>query len=292
MRPGVALTVESTFGLAANSDRGPSADPGFTIDDTSLLATIGADAVRLTFDWARLQPHPERVDSAWVERYDELLGAADAAGLEVWACALDHAVPRWFDNEGGLDDAEALTRRWPRWFEVVVDRWGDRIAGWVPFDVAPAEPRQVWADTRGILRGGPAPAAYTVAIDDATDDTPIDTPIETAIERLIGPDRPEADALAIAGPWTNADRAEHALRSLADSADVAIARATITDPPADTAGDTAADTAADLRRVVDAAAGDGIALLAWFVDPWRIVGDDGLVGRDGQPTEAARVCFS
>ena len=284
MRPGlyqqgVALTVESTFGLDAATDLGASPAPGFDVDaDIGLLVALDVTAVRLTFDWARLQPHPERVDAAWIERYDEVLAAAGAAGLEVWACALDRAVPQWFDNDGGVADVETLTRRWPRWFEIVVDRWGDRIAGWVPFDIVPAEAGQAWTDTRGILRGATAPVVYSIDIADPATD-----PDDGSIEQLSGPDRPDADALAIAGPWTDGARAERKLTALAEIADVAIARAGLSEPMV--------DAAADLRRVVDDAADDEVPLLAWFADPWRIADGDALVGRDGQPTDAADTCM-
>ena len=108
-------------------------------------------------------------------------------------------------------------------------------------------------------------------------------PDDGSIEQLSGPDRPDADALAIAGPWTDGAQAARKLRALAEIADVAIARAGLSEPMV--------DAAADLRRVVDDAADDEVPLLAWFADPWRIADGDALVGRNGQPTDAADTCM-
>jgi hypothetical protein len=38
-----------------------------------------------------------------------------------WACLYEGAIPRWFDNDGGIDDDEAFTAWWPRWVERAAD---------------------------------------------------------------------------------------------------------------------------------------------------------------------------
>lgn len=169
-RRGATLPVATSLGHADTSDLGPTAGNGFYKrwpDDLALLSELGLEDLRLTFDWARLQPKPGDFSSAWIERYDDVFGAAEAIGIDVWGALYDGGVPRWFANEGGIDDDEAVGRWWPRWVERVADRFGDRLRGWIPFDVIPTSiADQVWTDTWTILGDGePDVAASLQAID-------------------------------------------------------------------------------------------------------------------------------
>ena len=154
---GAALTTASTLGFAENSDIGSTAGNGFFRrwpDDLAALQEAGITDVRLTLDWARLQPRPAGLDDDWAERYEQMLDAASAIDLRVWATLHDGSIPRWFDNDGGFDDDETFTTWWPRWVERIADRFGDHVAGWVPFAEIPlGAPTQPWRDTWSILEG-------------------------------------------------------------------------------------------------------------------------------------------
>lgn len=168
-RPGATLGTGPTLGFADTADVGPTAGNGFFTrwpDDLAALQDHGITDVRLTFDWARLQPRPGVFDDRWSEFYESVVAGADAIGLRVWATMHDASIPRWFDNEGGIDDDDAVTAWWPRYVERIAERFGDRIGGWVPFAVMPAgAPDRPWEDTWGILGGGP-PVAIAVGGDD------------------------------------------------------------------------------------------------------------------------------
>ncbi|MEO1058494.1 MAG: family 1 glycosylhydrolase [Actinomycetota bacterium] len=277
--PGVALTVESTFGSAAQSNVETTDGPPFDIEHiVDTLVALGVGTARLTVDWTRVQPHPTRLDTEWAERYDQVLDLLHAAGVDVWCTALDSAVPQWFDNDGGLADEVALTRFWPRWFEVVAERWGDRMAGWIPFDVVPDTGAQAWRDTVGILRGATAPAAYAI---DVARHNP------GSLDVLAEPVRPEADAFAISGAWGTEGREHELLQSIAEETDlpVAIARAELGAP--------LADTARALRTLIDEAVDDAPSrFTAWFADPLWLPDGEALLDGSGQPTEAAHIVFT
>jgi hypothetical protein len=166
---GVTLTTGTTFGHSLTSNLGPTTGNWFEeqwADDLALLPQLGVTDVRLTLDWARLQPRPGRLDRDWVERFDNILVAAGANDVRVWATLHDGAIPRWVDNEGGLDDDDTAIRWWPRWVERVADHFGDRFDGWIPFvAIPPGLPVQPWFDTWGILRGGPAPVVASLEAD-------------------------------------------------------------------------------------------------------------------------------
>jgi hypothetical protein len=170
-RRGASLTTANTFGHADCADVGPTAGNGFDTtwpEDLALLREIGLTDVQLTLDWARLQSKPgAALDADWVERFEQILQATDAIGLRTWACLHDGSVPRWFDNDGGLDDDDAFTLWWPRWVERAADRFGDLVHGWMPFACIPAgAPQQPWADTWGILGAGKPPVVAAIDIRD------------------------------------------------------------------------------------------------------------------------------
>jgi len=155
-RRGAALTTATTLGFADTADLGPTAGNGFYRgwpDDLASIQELGITDLRLTLDWARLQPKPGSLDPDWSERFEQILAAAAAIGLRTWATLHDGSIPKWFDNEGGFGDGEVFGRWWPRWVEAIADRFGDSVGGWVPFAELPADARGPWRDTWTILEG-------------------------------------------------------------------------------------------------------------------------------------------
>jgi beta-glucosidase len=142
-------------------------------DDASALAELGVGAVRLPLAWHRLQPRAGELDGGAAEAVAGLLDDFAAAGIGVWACLLELDPPGWFLDEGGFGDDRTAARRWPRYVDQVAERFGDRLAGWVPLadPVSLAErwepvegSRQAtmhrrllaaWRDAWLVLRGGP-----------------------------------------------------------------------------------------------------------------------------------------
>ena len=189
-RRGAALTTATTLGFADNSDVGPTTGIGFLRswpDDLAALHEAGVTDLRLTLDWARLQPRPGGLDDDWADQYEQILAAADTIDLQVWATLHDGSIPRWFDNDGGFDDDETFTAWWPRWVERVADRFGDSVAGWVPFAEIPhGAPMQPWRDTWSILEGS-RPMVASVA------------PDTTTIEDFVG--RASLLGIALETPW-------------------------------------------------------------------------------------------
>jgi hypothetical protein len=150
-------------------------------EDLTLLAGLGAAAVRITLDWPWLQPRAGVFDGDAVEWYAGVLQHAATVGIGVHATLLERDVPRWFDNEGSFTDSRFALHWWPRWVEGVSERFGDAVAGWVPFDhplafanrLVPDDPRRHgdvldtmvtgWRDAWRILRGGP-PVATALGV--------------------------------------------------------------------------------------------------------------------------------
>jgi hypothetical protein len=151
-------------------------------EDLALFAEHGLHDVRLPFDWATLQPKAGAWNGEQAEWYRHVFDAADSVGVRVWAALFDRtaAVPGWFADERGFLDERATGRFWPRWVDAVTDAFGDRVAGWFPFDDPVGRAAEAagddssrhqeaiiilitaWRESWRILRGGP-PVATSLA---------------------------------------------------------------------------------------------------------------------------------
>lgn len=287
---GAALTTSATLGYADTADLGPTAGNGFRTrwpDDLAALQEAGITDVRITLDWARLQPKPNEIDADWAEWFDQLLQAAAAIDLRPWACLHDGSVPRWFDNDGGLDDDEALTRWWPRWVERAADRFGDVVSGWVPFARIPSgAAEQPWIDTWGILRGG-APVVAAIDVRDQ---------FATIVGHL---DRMDRLGVVFATDWDHDDavgetileetrqRWGDELRRAAELTDDAVIVTGFSAGHRDP--DIAAQVITELRTTLDDAAADGVTIDAVFVEP-AIAGPDSLPGLLDQDRATTASC--
>lgn len=286
-RRGAALTTAASLGFADNADKGPTAGNGFYRrwpDDLALLQDIGITDLRITLDWARLQPKPGDLDGDWSERFTQILQAAGAIDLRTWITLHDGSVPRWFDNEGGLDDTEALTRWWPKWVERAAESFGDLAHGWVPFAAIPADAvRAPWADTWGILGGG-APVVASLG-----DTTAIDL-VEGRCDLLgvrLDAGHDERDVEPDAALEADTGRWGRRLREHADALDVPITVAGFDTGSVD--GSLAGRIVERLVAVLDEALDDGVDLDSCFLEP-AIAGPEstvGLLDRDRSTTAVA-----
>jgi Glycosyl hydrolase family 1 len=267
---GVTLPVAVTLGYDDACDLGPTTGNDFVRqwpDDLKLLAESGVESVRITFDWARLQPRHDAFSGDWVEHYENVIDAATTSGIAVWATMHDGGVPRWFDDEGGLDDDEALIRRWPRFVERVAERFGDGVSGWLPYAVLPADlPARVWTDTWSILRGGKPPVStsfsFAAGVGDVSrrlDELDI---VGFTLESTIDPDTEPSDAdVRIAG-----DRWADAIYEAADAAHskpILVSEFVLDHLDVDVC----AVLVERLVGVLDAATADGLDLSTCFVGP-------------------------
>ncbi len=290
---GATLTTATTFGHADTSNLGPTAGNGFYKrwpDDLALLQELGLTDLRLTFDWARLQPKPGDLDGAWADRFEQMLAASDAIGLRVWATLHDGAEPRWISNEGGLGDDNVAEKWWPRYVERIADRFGEKISGWIPFSgVDEAPTADGWRNTWTTLDGSKAPVVASIGSDhighiadhletsnaigivlehgEVTDDDPGDERFAQMRERLQG---------------QLVDAAEQA-------GDLPIIVSQFT--PFHNDPDIAGRIVETLVEAVDATIADGVDIEVVFLDP-AIAGPDspnGLLGTDraAQPASDA-----
>ena len=104
-------------------------------DDLRLAAALGFLDVRITVEWARLEPSPGTVDTDALERIREVLTAANHAGLRPWATLVHNTLPGWFaDDERGFADPSSRGGWWARHVDRTAEALEDLVAGWVPIE--------------------------------------------------------------------------------------------------------------------------------------------------------------
>jgi len=120
--------------------RAPASDvgSGFGIDfpsDLQLFAELGLTHVRITVEWARIEPEPGRLDGDAVDHYVDMLRSARHAGLAPVVTLHHGTLPGWFaEDEGGYRDERAREYLWLRHVDRCAETLDGLAAGWVPID--------------------------------------------------------------------------------------------------------------------------------------------------------------
>lgn len=104
-------------------------------DDLARLQTLGTDSVRITIEWARIEPEAGVIDREVVDRYRRMLEAARDNGLAPWITLHHGSLPGWFaDDAQGYRDDRTRNYYWPRHVDRCAEWFEDLVAGWVAID--------------------------------------------------------------------------------------------------------------------------------------------------------------
>lgn len=126
---------QANFAPSANQDvTGQSLGwPAQMADDLGLLANLGMNAIRLAFDWSRVEPNPGSINTEAVENLRLAASLAHQHGLKVWGCLHDWDLPGWFSvDERGWEDEKSRNYFWARYVETAGELFGDLVHGWIP----------------------------------------------------------------------------------------------------------------------------------------------------------------
>jgi beta-glucosidase len=77
-------------------------------EDWKLVAASGQNAVRLSIEWARIEPKPGEFSSQELDHYREVIGTARDLGLTTSVTLHHFTNPNWFAKGGGWDSNEAV----------------------------------------------------------------------------------------------------------------------------------------------------------------------------------------
>jgi beta-glucosidase/6-phospho-beta-glucosidase/beta-galactosidase len=266
-------------------------------DDMALLASHGIGRYRLTIEWARLEPYEGQWNQDEADHLVAVLRAAQAVGVEVWACLLHGSAPGWFtDDRRGWRDDKAARLTWPRHVDRVAEAVGDLVAGWIPIHDPDLQARLGYLD--GTFPPGrrdeddhrTALAALRLAEDEAARLLRGMQPV--AVSAQLDAPRETGDLLVVSAMVTEV---EAALERTAEAAPDAELLVVTGDPDTRLEPERRASRLRDARQVVDDAARGAVAVRGAFVLPavdgyeWHRGFDAhlGLFDRDRNPYPAA-----
>jgi beta-glucosidase len=114
-----------------------------------VVPSLGFDGVRLSVEWARIEPRGGEINESALRRYAEVVRHARSLGLLVTIAVIDSAWPSWLGLEAWLlpwvaPHVQAHARR-------MVDTFSEDATGFVLF----AQPQELV--TRGFLLGSAPP---------------------------------------------------------------------------------------------------------------------------------------
>ena len=101
--------------------------------DFDLARDLGLNALRLSVDWARVEPVIGRFDDAALARYRELVVGLRERGLEPMACLHHFDQPVWLEDMGGFENPAAV-ELFLRFARRVAEALGDVCREWVTFN--------------------------------------------------------------------------------------------------------------------------------------------------------------
>ena len=103
-------------------------------EDYDLAAAIGVQVHRLSIDWARVFPAPDRLDEDALEHYGKMLRALRERNIKVMLCLNHFTLPRWVDARGGYGNKDFLLPRYTEYVEKVVSSLGHLVDYWLPIN--------------------------------------------------------------------------------------------------------------------------------------------------------------
>jgi len=104
-------------------------------DDLALIASLGITDVRITTEWARIEPVEGKTDAEGLDRYRDVLAHVTALGLRPWVTLVSTSLPGWFSDDGGsFGDERARGYHWMRHVDRCAEAFGEYAAGFTPID--------------------------------------------------------------------------------------------------------------------------------------------------------------
>ena len=101
--------------------------------DFDLARDLGLRALRMTVDWARVEPEPGRFDDAALARYREMAAGLRERGIEPMVTLHHFDHPVWFEDLGGFE-ASGSVPLFERFASRAVEALGDVCREWVTFN--------------------------------------------------------------------------------------------------------------------------------------------------------------
>lgn len=140
-------------------------------EDIDLTVAIGCNALRLSVEWARIEPEPGAFSQAALDHYARVLDHARDRGIAPLVNLVQFSYPRWFAAAGGFEKPEAA-ERFAAYAGRVGRALGDRFAAAATFNEPNVIEAVTWTPQRlGGLTDHPDFRAMKAAAERATGST-------------------------------------------------------------------------------------------------------------------------
>jgi len=102
---------------------------GRFVEDFDLARLMSQNAMRLSVDWARIEPREGQWDGQALARYREMLTALRTRGIEPMVTLFHFVSPSWLAARGGWEN-DGVVRSFERFAAKVVEALGDLVDLW------------------------------------------------------------------------------------------------------------------------------------------------------------------
>lgn len=100
---GPATCYSPTIALGRHSGPGAAADLWQHYESVlDFVPELGFDGIRLSVEWARIEPRADEINDAALSRYLDVVRHARSLGLDVTVALIDAAWPAWLGQEAWL----------------------------------------------------------------------------------------------------------------------------------------------------------------------------------------------
>lgn len=107
-------------------------------EDFDLCVALHNNSVRISVEWARIEPHEGHFDEKEIEHYKKVLIAAKGRGLKTFVTLHHFTNPMWFANKGAWLNLKA-----PKLFANYAKKCAEEFGGLVDYFVTLNEPQVV-----------------------------------------------------------------------------------------------------------------------------------------------------
>ncbi len=98
-------------------------------EDFALAEKIGLNAMRISIEWSRVEPHPGQWDMKEVEHYRKVLQCMKAKGLTRMVTLHHFTLPLWLYNKGGFGNSQIIFA-FMHYAKFIAEQLGDEIDLW------------------------------------------------------------------------------------------------------------------------------------------------------------------
>ncbi len=102
-------------------------------EDFSIARSLNLNAIKLSVEWARVEPEPGRFDEAALRHYEEVVESLASSGLEPFVVLHHFTSPLWLERYGWWEGRETALR-FAAYSTVVAERLARWVRYWMPIN--------------------------------------------------------------------------------------------------------------------------------------------------------------